>query len=616
VADARIGTTVADYRIESFLGRGGQGMVYLAEHVHLGRKAALKLLRPELAADPEFRERFIREARLAATLDHPNVLPVYDAGEEAGELFLAQRLVQGMDLGAYLGREGRLPPGRALDLLEPIAGALDAAHRHGLVHRDVKPNNILIQFAADGEPERVYLSDFGLTKDLVSEQDLAGSGNLTKAGYFVGTPYYAAPEQIESTRVDGRTDEYSLACVLYQCLTGEVPYARPSETATLVAHVVEPPPTPSWRVPGLPSSWDTVIAGGMAKAKEDRYATCGDLIRAARQALAGAPVTAPRRTDDRVQPPPPPPPPPPPARPNRTRLGILVGGALAVVVVAVVLILSLGGGSGAPKLADDQLVVTRLAGRFDDIVVENTGGVTVRALSRNRKEDFMPAVSRDRTQVAFASQRDGSDNDIFVIGADGAGLRQLTTNSDEDIEPSFSPDGSRIAFASNRNGNVDVFVMDADGTDVVDLTHNPADDESPTWSPDGTQIAFMSNRSGNFDILTMSAADGSDQVQLTDDPGTEEAPAWSPDGTQVAFGSNRNGEFDIFVRAIGGSSDVAGPRTDQDDRFPSWSPDGTEIAFSRIAKDGSSVIVVAPAAGGTGASTQLAENERDPAWGT
>ena len=136
VGDARIGTTVADYRIESFLGRGGQGMVYLAEHVHLGRKAALKLLPTDVAVDQEFRERFLREARLAASIDHPNILPVYDAGEENGELFLAQKLVRGMDLGAYLDREGHLSAERTIELLEPVAGALDAAHRRGLVHRD------------------------------------------------------------------------------------------------------------------------------------------------------------------------------------------------------------------------------------------------------------------------------------------------------------------------------------------------------------------------------------------------------------------------------------------------------------------------------------------------
>jgi serine/threonine-protein kinase len=628
VGDEPIGTIVGDYRIESVLGGGGQGMVYLAEHVHLGRKAALKLLRPELAADPEFRERFIREARLAATLDHPNVLPVYDAGEDHGMLFLAQKLVHGMDLGALVEREGHLRPERAVELLAPVAGALDAAHHRNLVHRDVKPANILIQVASDDDPERVYLSDFGLTKDLVGEQDLSGSGRLTKAGYFVGTPHYAAPEQIESDPIDGRTDQYSLTCVLYQCLTGRVPFPRPSETAVLVAHVVDPPPAPSMVQAGVPSAMDAVIATGMAKSKEARYASCADMVRAARAALAApppapglpSPPTVPVRPDGAPTAGPPPPPPPPRSESRVRRRRILVGavaGAVAVAIVAVVLILALGGGGGAFKLGDDEMVVTRFQGKSDDVVVETTTGTTVRNLSNDKAEDFMPSVSRDRTEVAFASNRDGGDDDIFVVNADGTGLRQLTSNANVDIEPAFSPDGSKIAFASNRNGDSDIFVMSADGTDAVDLTNDPGDDETPTWSPDGSQIAFMSNRrdGSTFDVFVMNA-DGTNQHLFAGGATNDGDPAWSPDGTKIAFSSDRKGTFDIFVRAVGSSEDVPGPATDEADRFPSWSPDGTEIAFARIAADQTSKVVVAPATGGTGTATQDARDERDPSWGT
>ncbi len=629
MGDEPIGTIVGDYRIESVLGGGGQGMVYLAEHVHLGRKAALKLLRPELAADPEFRERFIREARLAATLDHPNVLPVYDAGEEGGMLFLAQKLVHGMDLGALVEREGRLRPERAVELLAPVAGALDAAHHRNLVHRDVKPANILIQVASDDEPERVYLSDFGLTKDLVGEQDLGGSGPLTKAGYFVGTPHYAAPEQIESDPVDGRTDQYSLTCVLFQCLTGQVPFPRPSETAVLVAHVVDPPPAPSHLLTGLPVGMDAVIATGMAKSKDARYPSCADMVRSARAALTAPPPapglptqppTLPVRPDG-THPPGPPPPPPPPrpeagARRRRTLIGVAAG-VLAAAIVVVVLILALGGGGGGAKLGDAEMVVTRFQGKSDDIVVETATGTTVGNLSHSSAEDFMPSVSRDRTKVAFASNRDGGDDEILVIDADGTGLRQLTSNANVDIEPAFSPDGSKIAFASNRDGDSDIFVMNANGTDAVDLTDDPGDDETPTWSPDGSQIAFMTNRrdGSTFDVFVMDA-DGTNQHLFAGGATNDGDPAWSPDGTKIAFSSDRNGTFDIFVRAIGSSEDVPGPATDEADRFPSWSPDGTEIAFARIGADQTSRVVVAPATGGTGTATQDARDERDPSWGT
>jgi serine/threonine-protein kinase len=633
VGDEPIGTIVGDYRIESVLGGGGQGMVYLAEHIHLGRKVALKLLRPELAADPEFRERFIREARLAATLDHPNVLPVYDAGEDHGMLFLAQKLVHGMDLGALVEREGRLAPDRAVQLLGPVASALDAAHHRNLVHRDVKPANILIQEAADEEPERVYLSDFGLTKDLVSEQDLSGSGRLTKAGYFVGTPHYAAPEQIESAPIDGRTDQYSLTCVLYQCLTGQVPFPRPSETAVLVAHVVDPPPAPSRHTPGVPPAMDAVIATGMAKSKDARYGSCADMVRAARAALTaappapglptpppGLPTPLPMRPDPTggaFGAPPPPPPPRPEAAGRRRTLLAVIAAAVAAAVLAVVLIVALGGGGGAAKLGDDEMVITRFQGGADDIVVETTTGTTIRNLSHDAGEDFMPSVSRDRSKVAFSSNRDGGDDDIFVVNADGTGLHQLTFNADNDIEPAFSPDGSKIAFASNRNGDIDIFVMNADGSKPMDLTNDAGDDETPTWSPDGSQIAFMTNRRDGttFDVFVMNA-DGTNQHLFAGGATNDGDPAWSPDGTKIAFSSDRNGGFDIFVRTVGSSEDVAGPATDEADRFPSWSPDGTEIAFARIAADQTSRVVVAPATGGTGTATQDVRDERDPSWGT
>jgi serine/threonine protein kinase len=658
VGDARIGTAVADYRIESFLGRGGQGMVYLAEHVHLGRKAALKLLPPDLTADREFRERFIREARLAASLDHPNILPVYDAGEENGELFLAQKLVQGMDLGAYIDRQGHVSPQRAAELLEPVARALDAAHRRGLVHRDVKPGNVLIQVPTDDEPERVYLSDFGLTKDLVSEQDVTGSGRLTKAGYFVGTPFYSAPEQIQSESLDGRTDEYSLACVLYQCLTGEVPFPRPSETAALVAHVVDPPPSPSDHVASLPRELDAVIAKGMAKKKDDRYGTCVELVRAARQA-GGAAVSAPARPDFSAAVPTVPPPPvptgpadwpatgpssdpsiPPPGRPpprrHRGRLYALIGGGLAAAALVVILVLVLGRGDGpgpgpttgpgpteiAPAVEPvgaDQFLVTRVMGDADDIVIESTGGETIRNLTKDPAEDFTPCLSADRTKVVFTSRRDGGDNDIFVVNVDGTGLVQLTTNAADDSQPVFSPDASQVAFASDRPGATDIFMTDATGGgNVTRLTTDPKRDEAPAWSPDGTQIAFVSNRinGGNdTDIFTM-AADGSNQAFFAGGAEIEEFPAWSPDGKQISYDSSRNGDFDIFIRALGSSDDVPGPSTNQNDAFSTWSPDGTQIAFSRIDQDGNAVTVVAPATGGSGRPTQTARSERDPFWAT
>ena len=231
-----VGTQIAGYRLEEEIGRGGMGVVYRAHDVALERSVALKLLAPALAEDPEFRERFLVESRLAASLDHPNVVPVYDAGEVEGQLYLAMRYVEGSDLKRLLADEGKLEPARAIAVCSQIANALDAAHARGLVHRDVKPSNVLLD-----EREHAYLADFGLTRRLT---DAAPDFD---AGLSLGTPAYVAPEQIEGKDVDGRADQYSLACLLHECLTGEPPFPRGSEAATLFAHLEEPPPA----APGL-----------------------------------------------------------------------------------------------------------------------------------------------------------------------------------------------------------------------------------------------------------------------------------------------------------------------------------------------------------------------------
>ena len=255
-------------------------VVYLAEDTRLGRRVAIKVLSAELAADDAFRSRFVRESQLAAGLEHPNIVPVYEAGEAEGQLFIAMRYVRGTDLRTLLTREGPFDPDRTIALLRPVAAALDAAHRRGLVHRDVKPANILI--ANDEGEEHVYLSDFGLSKHTSSRS------GLTKTGTFMGTVDYVAPEQIQGHDVDGRTDGYSLACVLFECLTAKVPFAKDSDVATLFGHIQDPPPRVTQARESLPSEIDQVMAQGMAKNPDDRPQTATALIDRAARAL-GAP---------------------------------------------------------------------------------------------------------------------------------------------------------------------------------------------------------------------------------------------------------------------------------------------------------------------------------------
>jgi serine/threonine-protein kinase len=307
-----IGSDFLGYRIEELIGRGGMGVVYRAYDLRLKRTVALKLVAPSLALDDRFRERFARESELVMSLEHPNVVPIYDAGDADGRVYLAMRLVDGTDLGSLLRTEGALQPDRTIAICEQIAAALDAAHARGLVHRDVKPSNVLIDSS-----EHVYLADFGLTRSLDDE-----SGGVGEDG-SVGTPAYLAPEQLEGGAVDGRADIYSLGCVLYECLTGEPVFPRSSRLAVAWAHLEEEPPRASKRRAGLPEGVDAVIARALAKEPGRRFGTCGALVEAAGHALGLEEVGTSRR-----------------------RQSLLLAGAvgLAIVIAGVVIATTLAGG--------------------------------------------------------------------------------------------------------------------------------------------------------------------------------------------------------------------------------------------------------------------------------
>ena len=273
--DPREGTELAGYRIGSVLGRGGMGVVYLAEQQFPRRKVALKLLPAELSGDAKFRERFVRESNLAASLDHPNVIPIFGAGEVDDQLYLAMRYVEGTDLKALIAEDGRLDPPVVAAIMGQVAGALDAAHAAGLIHRDVKPANILLDRWSGGPAaSQVYLSDFGLTKRASSDSGVTGTGQ------FLGSIDYAAPEQFQGRALDGRTDQYALGCVLFECLTGAPPFVRDNEAATMYAHLTDPPPSLHDARPDLPVAVGAVVARAMAKAPEDRFGSCGELLAA------------------------------------------------------------------------------------------------------------------------------------------------------------------------------------------------------------------------------------------------------------------------------------------------------------------------------------------------
>ncbi|QWF81612.1 serine/threonine-protein kinase [Amycolatopsis sp. CA-230715] len=283
------GRRLGNYRIDGVLGKGGMSVTYKATDVRLGRKVALKVIGEHLGADAEFRERFVDEARNTSAIDHANVVPLYDFGELDGMLYIAMRMVDGGDLAGLIANSP-MDPDRALRLLDQVADALDSLHHRGLVHLDVKPANVLVT-SRESTREHVYVADFGLTRR-------GATGHRTRGGDFLGSPTYAAPEHLRGEPLDGRTDQYALACVLYACLTGRPPFSGDVQTV-IKGHLAGDPPPVSRQV-SLPPGIDDVIRKGMAKNPADRYENCGELITAARKAISARQETGPEQRGGRA----------------------------------------------------------------------------------------------------------------------------------------------------------------------------------------------------------------------------------------------------------------------------------------------------------------------------
>ena len=382
------GTIFADYRVEALVARGGMGIVYRASDLSLQRPIALKLIAPELAEDERFRARFLKESRLAASLDHANVVPIYEAGEQDGQLYLAMRMVEGSDLRALLRRDGRLGAERTLAILGQVASALDAAHRRGLVHRDVKPGNVLID-----EDGHVYLTDFGVSKKL--------DGVSTDTGRMVGTLDYLAPEQIRGEAVDARTDGYALACVLYECLAGVPPFHRETEGETLWAHMQEQM-VPLRDHPAL----TPVLQKGLAKERTERYASCVELIEDARRALG---LAAPSARHSRI-----------PAVLVRRRRGILAAGLLVLAATAAAAIVVLTrGGPRPPPVGNGVLAIESANARLGSFTAARSapsniavGDGAVWAL--NTEDDTVSRIDPGTKRLVKTFTTSGRPSDLAV----------------------------------------------------------------------------------------------------------------------------------------------------------------------------------------------------------
>ena len=416
-----IGSEVGPYRIEQLIGRGGMGVVYRATDMRLGRPVALKLLSPEYSGDRRFRARFERESRLAASIDHGGIVPIYDAGDVDGLLYIAMRFVDGSDLAQLLRRDGPLEPDRALGLVGQLAEALDAAHERGLIHRDVKPSNALV--AREGTREHVYLADFGLTKT-------SGPESVTASGQLMGTVAYMAPEVIRGEPPGPAADLYALGCVLFECLTGEVPFTGTNEAAVIYAHLESPPPRPRDRAPGLPAGLDAVLARSMAKEPDERFESGAAMVEAADVALGHA--TA-RRTRGRRR-----------ARPRRRGVVAAVGVAAVAVTVAAVW------PEGDRKIAAIE----------SDAVAEIDPGE--RSLRAKVELDGPPsAVAAAPNAIWVAGDRDGT---VSRIDPETHTIRQTIPVGHG--QSALAADRSGVWVANRQDGTITL--VSADTNDVAD----------------------------------------------------------------------------------------------------------------------------------------------------
>ena len=646
------GQTLGKYQILEEIGRGGMGAVYRGYDPTLDRPVAIKVLAPHLVWEQNFVQRFLQEARAAARLLHPNIVTVFDVGEQDGVYYIVMQFVDGVPLDEILRREGPLPPERTAALIAQVASALEAAHQVGLVHRDVKPANILVK--AD---DQAVLTDFGIARAL-------SGTHLTRTGMMIGTPGYISPEQVRGQEVGPAADQYALAVVAYELLAGRPPFTG-DPTTLLHAHAYEPPPPLRAGNPRIPPAVEAVVLRGLSKDPAQRWSSVGEFARQLQAAVEGrisqvTGVPPVRQRQARVLP--------------RDRRVWALGGALAVVLVALCLSVGwlVGGGEGGQATPEDQegyrqdvqtvvvIAVTPTAASFQTPAAASatssgetptsapiatdtptqtptptpTDTPTPTATStptdtRTPTPTHTPRPSDTATatatavlpglgkgHIAFVSYRDGN-NEIYVMNADGSGVKRLTKTPADDWSPCWSPDGRKIAFTSNRDAKIkgvhNIYIMNVDGSHIKRVTYNQAWDEHAAWSPDGRRLAYVTTADSNAEIFVINV-DGSGNHRLTFNTFDDKNPAWSPDGQHLAYASQATGVWQIFMMNADGQNPIQLTYSGANDWHPAWSPDGRKIAFVSD-RDGNSEIYVMNADGSNQVRLTFSpSSDEHPTW--